>query len=50
MKHIGTFAIWYDTAVPGWVAVNDKQQQSFGKGAKEKEKRPDMPYVKHFPR
>ena len=33
MKHIGTFAIWYDTAVPGWVAVNDKQQQSFGKGA-----------------
>ncbi|MBK8903479.1 MAG: SWIM zinc finger family protein [Anaerolineaceae bacterium] len=34
MKHIGTFAIWYDTAVPGWVAVSDKQQQSFGSGAK----------------
>jgi hypothetical protein len=34
MKHIGTFAIWYDTAVPGWVAVSGKQQQSFGNGAK----------------
>ena len=34
MKHIGTFAIWYDTAVPGWMAVGDKQQQSFGNGAK----------------
>jgi len=34
MKHIGAFAIWYDTAMPGWVAVNEKQQQSFGTGAK----------------
>ncbi len=32
MKHIGPFAIWYDTAVPGWVAVGEKQQQSFGSG------------------
>ncbi len=34
MKHIGPFTVWYDTAVPGWVAVNDKQQHSFGNGAK----------------
>ena len=34
MKHIGPFAIWYDTAVPGWVAVGEKQQQTFGNGAK----------------
>ena len=35
MKHIGSFSIWYDTAVPGWVAVSDKQQQEgFGGGAK----------------
>ena len=35
MKHIGPFTIWYDTAVPGWVAVGDKEQQeSFGGGAK----------------
>lgn len=33
MKHIGPFTIWYDTAVPGWVTVNDKQH-SFGDGAK----------------
>ncbi|MBK7895192.1 MAG: hypothetical protein IPJ90_10005 [Anaerolineaceae bacterium] len=32
--HIGTYAIWFDTAVPGWVAVNDKQQHSFGNGAR----------------
>ena len=35
MKHIGPFSIWYDTAVPGWVAVGDKQQrEGFGSGAK----------------
>ena len=35
MKHIGPFTIWYDTAVPGWVAVSDRQQrESFGGGAK----------------
>ena len=35
MKHIGPFTIWFDTAVPGWVAVGDKQQrEGFGSGAK----------------
>lgn len=34
MKHIGAYAIWYDTAGPGWVAVNDKQQHSFGNGTR----------------
>ncbi len=34
MKHIGTYAVWYDTAARGWVAVSDKQQHSFGSGAR----------------